>query len=76
MTDVRHIPQSLQVADSKIPQLSNDRFLPHASQFIISTILLFHSPPPSAETKNGGVIPPFPHTSSWRDRLRYPGSQN
>jgi hypothetical protein len=25
-----------------------------------------HSPPPSAEAKNGGVIPPLPHTSSWR----------
>jgi hypothetical protein len=25
-----------------------------------------HSPPPSAAIKNGGVIPPLPHTSSWR----------
>jgi hypothetical protein len=24
-----------------------------------------HSPPPSSEFKNAGVIPPFPHTSSW-----------
>jgi hypothetical protein len=23
------------------------------------------SPPPSAEVKNGGVIPPLPHMSSW-----------
>jgi hypothetical protein len=25
-----------------------------------------HSPPSSAEVKNGGAISPFPHTSSWR----------
>jgi hypothetical protein len=25
-----------------------------------------HSPPSSAEVKNGGAIPPLPHTSSWR----------
>jgi hypothetical protein len=25
-----------------------------------------HSPPPSAEVKNGEAIPPFTHTSSWR----------
>jgi hypothetical protein len=25
-----------------------------------------HSPPSSAEVKNGGSIPPLPHTSSWR----------
>jgi hypothetical protein len=25
-----------------------------------------HSPPTSAEVKNGGAIPPVPHTSSWR----------
>jgi hypothetical protein len=25
-----------------------------------------HSPPTSAEVKNGGAIPPLPHTSSWR----------
>jgi hypothetical protein len=25
-----------------------------------------HSPPSSAEVKNGGAIPPPPHTSSWR----------
>jgi hypothetical protein len=24
-----------------------------------------HSPPASAEVKNGGVIPPLPHMSSW-----------
>jgi hypothetical protein len=24
-----------------------------------------HSPPSSAEVKNGGDISPFPHTSSW-----------
>jgi hypothetical protein len=24
-----------------------------------------HSPPPSTQTKNGGVIFPIPHTSSW-----------
>jgi hypothetical protein len=24
-----------------------------------------HSSPPSAEVKNGGAVPPFPHTSSW-----------
>jgi hypothetical protein len=24
------------------------------------------SPPSSAEVKNGGVIPPLPHMSSWR----------
>jgi hypothetical protein len=24
-----------------------------------------HSPPSSAEVKNGGVIPPLPHISSW-----------
>jgi hypothetical protein len=24
-----------------------------------------HSPPSSAEVKNGGAIPPFPHVSSW-----------
>jgi hypothetical protein len=24
-----------------------------------------HSPPSSAEVKNGGAIPPLPHTSSW-----------
>jgi hypothetical protein len=24
-----------------------------------------HSPPSSAEVKNAGAIPPFPHTSSW-----------
>jgi hypothetical protein len=26
-----------------------------------------HSRPSSAEVKNDGAIPPFPHTSSWRD---------
>jgi hypothetical protein len=25
-----------------------------------------HSPPPNAEVKNGGAVPPFPETSSWR----------
>jgi hypothetical protein len=25
-----------------------------------------HSPPSSAEVKNGGAIPPFPHMSLWR----------
>jgi hypothetical protein len=25
-----------------------------------------HSPPSSAEVKNGGAIPPLPHMSSWR----------
>jgi hypothetical protein len=25
-----------------------------------------HSPPSSAKVKNGGAIPPLPHTSSWR----------
>jgi hypothetical protein len=25
-----------------------------------------HSPPSSVEVKNGGAIPPFPHSSSWR----------
>jgi hypothetical protein len=25
-----------------------------------------HSPPSTAEVKNGGAIPPLPHTSSWR----------
>jgi hypothetical protein len=25
-----------------------------------------HSPPSSAEVKNGGAIPPLPHKSSWR----------
>jgi hypothetical protein len=25
-----------------------------------------HSPPSSAEIKNGGAMPPFPHMSSWR----------
>jgi hypothetical protein len=25
-----------------------------------------HSPPTSAEIKNGGAIPPFSHMSSWR----------
>jgi hypothetical protein len=25
-----------------------------------------HSPPTSAEVKNGGAIPSLPHTSSWR----------
>lgn len=24
-----------------------------------------HSPPPSAEAKKGGAIPPLPHVSSW-----------
>jgi hypothetical protein len=24
-----------------------------------------HAPPSSAEVKNGGAIPPLPHTSSW-----------
>jgi hypothetical protein len=26
-----------------------------------------HSPLPTAEAKNGGDIPPLPHTSSWHD---------
>jgi hypothetical protein len=26
-----------------------------------------HSPPASAEVKNGGAIPSLPHTYSWRD---------
>jgi hypothetical protein len=26
-----------------------------------------HSPPSNAEMKNGGAIPPLPHTYSWRD---------
>jgi hypothetical protein len=26
----------------------------------------YHSPPSSAEVKNGGAIPSFHHTSSWR----------
>jgi hypothetical protein len=26
-----------------------------------------HSPPSSAELKNGGAVPPLPHTSSWCD---------
>jgi hypothetical protein len=26
-----------------------------------------HSPPSSAELKNGGAIPPLPHTSPWRN---------
>jgi hypothetical protein len=26
-----------------------------------------HSPASNAEVKNGGAIPPLPHTSSWRD---------
>jgi hypothetical protein len=25
-----------------------------------------HSPPSSAEVKNGGAVPPLPYTSSWR----------
>jgi hypothetical protein len=25
-----------------------------------------HSPPPGTKLKNGGAIPPLPHTSSWR----------
>jgi hypothetical protein len=28
-----------------------------------------HSPPPSAEVKNGGAIPPLPHTPSWHSAL-------
>jgi hypothetical protein len=27
-----------------------------------------HSPPSSAEVKNGGAMPPFPHMSSWKDK--------
>jgi hypothetical protein len=29
-----------------------------------------HSPPASAEVKNGGAIPALPHTSSWRNYAR------
>jgi hypothetical protein len=25
-----------------------------------------HSPPSNVDVKNGGTIPPLPHTSSWR----------
>jgi hypothetical protein len=28
-----------------------------------------HSPPSSAEVKNSGVVPPLPHTTSWRGTL-------
>jgi hypothetical protein len=27
-----------------------------------------HTPPSSAEVKNGGAVPPLPHLSSWRGR--------
>jgi hypothetical protein len=33
----------------------------------------YHSPPSSAEDKNDGAIPPFPHTSSWRGTLSNTG---
>jgi hypothetical protein len=26
-----------------------------------------HPPPPSAEAKNGGAVPPLPNMPSWRD---------
>jgi hypothetical protein len=46
------------------PTQSHIQWIPGAKQSGREAV---HSPPPSAEVKNGGSTPPRLHTSSWRD---------